>query len=401
MKILWLCVLVAVIAAVIAVINAATATADPFNSRLAFNVGSDGRFNMGAFPNPATGGSTAGSWDLMYRWPSEPWSSFTTVRIDGSDYVYGSSGTQVQAPTDIDANTNISKWQIGDVLVTQTLQIINNPATGEMDTGVISYSYTNTGNVPHSVGLRVMIDTEINYNDGAPYRVPGVGAITTETDFLDSAVPDDFQVFYSLSDSEHVMGVLLGDDPDRLVIARWPSIQVTNWDYTPTGASITLDSAFAVYWNPATLSAAATVTHTTGNGLSEFDVDLTPPLALGLSGAASLSEANGQYSPNPFNVTATISNTGVVTATAVEATLNLPTGLSLASGTATQSIGNLAAGAETSVAWSVLAAARATPATLTYSVTVDATNSDPKTVNRDIFVPAMPMNISTHRCGQM
>src|SRR5437763_13571574 len=42
---------------------------DPFNTRLAIQVGSDGRFNIGAFPDATTGGATANSWDLMYSWP--------------------------------------------------------------------------------------------------------------------------------------------------------------------------------------------------------------------------------------------------------------------------------------------------------------------------------------------
>jgi len=42
-----------------------------FNSRLAAQVRSDGRFNMGAFPD-AAGGAGPDSWDLMFSWPFEP-----------------------------------------------------------------------------------------------------------------------------------------------------------------------------------------------------------------------------------------------------------------------------------------------------------------------------------------
>jgi hypothetical protein len=128
--------------------------ADPFNARLAIQVGANGRFNMGAFPDPTTGGATTGSWDLMYNWPSSPGTSFSTLRIDGADNVYGSAGTQVEAPTDIDASTNESKWRIGDIEVTQVLQIVFNNQTGQNDVAKIAYTVRNTGAASHAVGLR-------------------------------------------------------------------------------------------------------------------------------------------------------------------------------------------------------------------------------------------------------
>ena len=52
-----------------------------------------------------------------------------------------------------------------------------------------------------------MIDTEINYNDGAPFRVPGDGIITTEREYIGSAVPDTFLPFFNVTDSTHVAAV--------------------------------------------------------------------------------------------------------------------------------------------------------------------------------------------------
>lgn len=73
-----------------------SATASIFNPRLAVQVGSDGRFNIGAFPNPVTGGALPGSFDLMYRWPQTPSTSFSTIRIDSANFRYGSSGVLVE-----------------------------------------------------------------------------------------------------------------------------------------------------------------------------------------------------------------------------------------------------------------------------------------------------------------
>src|SRR5262249_30611732 len=134
-------------------LTAAAVTASPtFNSRLAIQVGDDGRFNVGAFPDPTTGESAPGSWDLMYSWPSPPGTSFTTFRINDIDYIYGDlSGTFLEPPHAVDANTNQSKWQVGDIVVTQKLQIVFNPQTGQQDLVRISYTVQNTGTSMESV----------------------------------------------------------------------------------------------------------------------------------------------------------------------------------------------------------------------------------------------------------
>src|ERR1700752_4511077 len=75
-----------------------TPDADPFNARIAVQVADNGRFNIGAFPD-AAGGRGPNSWDLMYSWPGGLGTSFTTIRVDGVDTVYGSNGTRLQPPT--------------------------------------------------------------------------------------------------------------------------------------------------------------------------------------------------------------------------------------------------------------------------------------------------------------
>ena len=69
--------------------------ADPSNDRLGVTLSANGRFSAGAFPD-ATGAPTTGSYKLLYGWPSSD-TSFTTLRVDGADLVYGSGdGTFAQ-----------------------------------------------------------------------------------------------------------------------------------------------------------------------------------------------------------------------------------------------------------------------------------------------------------------
>lgn len=276
-----------------------------FNERLAVQAISNGRFTLGAFPDPQTGDATVNSWDLIFSWPEESDTSFTTFRIDTTDAVYGTDGIMIQEPTVINPTTIESVWRIGtDIEVKQTLQIVDNIQTGLADTAKIAYRVRNIGSVAHTVGSRVMIDTEINGNDGAPYRVPGE-IISTEREFVGASVPDSFQAFFSVTNSERVAGATLHDPaspaPDRLVFASWPLIEDTDFDYTINSTQvITDDSAYAVYWNPTTLPAGTTRTYVTYYGLSQLSGDLQPPLALVVGSPVTIANDGALYEPNPF-----------------------------------------------------------------------------------------------------
>jgi len=364
----------------------------PHNQFIAVNVGSDGRFNIGAYPG-TDGSPTTGSWDLSYKWDSSPWSSFTTLQVDGNNSTYGSDGTPVTPPTDAGV-TNTSAWLTGDIRVTQQLSLVANSATGRQDVVRISYTAKNTGTVAHAVGLRLMIDTEVNYNDYALFRVPGVGALTTERDFTGASVPHGSYVFYDLADGTHVAYVasgFAGPAPDRMVFAHWSSIYhaLSPWDYTVDPAQTIGDSAYALYWDAATLASGQSRTFVSSYGLGASDADLTPPLALGVYGPSQLNVVGAAYSPNPFDVTAWVSDVGSGAANNVTATIKLSDGLHLASGDATQNLGTLAVNQETQASWSVSALPQGSARTETYSVTVVGDGVAPKTVTRQLELPAV------------
>jgi len=352
---------------------------DPSNSFIGVLVGGDGKFNMGAF------GSS--NWDLLYRWPSSPWSSFTSVKIDGSNSYYG-SGTVVESPHDTDANTNVSSFQHGDILVTQTLQIVTTgSSTGNPDILKIQYDAENTGSAPHQVGVRVMLDCEINYNDGASYRVPGIPtAITTETEVLPPDIPQYYQAFYNLSDATHVaQGTLIGGGatpPDRFIMVRWPGIYSTLWDYTVTpGAGITGDSAVGIYWNPTTLEPGNKKTYITYYGIGGFEGNA----ALSITGPAELEIINCQWSPNPFTVTAYLQNNTNSTISGDSLTISFPgsAGLTLALGeTATHDLADILPGQIGQTSWSVLAGS---PGTWTYRVE----DENGQSAEKQIVVPEL------------
>lgn len=176
------------------------------------------------------------------------------------------------------------------------------------------------------------------------------------------------------------------------MIANWARLNDTTYDFTiDPDFNITSDSAYAVYWEPMTLGAGQSRTYVTYYGLAQLDIDLRPPLALGVSAPATLDALTSSYSPNPFEIVATVFNNGTATATDVQLTLNLTgtTGLTLTGGLLTQSIGDVAIGQERQVTWRVFANPQSSQTSISYAVVVEALNIDPKTVVRDISLPGV------------
>lgn len=366
----------------------------PHNSRISVQLAGTGRFNLGARPD-AAGDATGGSYSLTYVWPSSPGTSYTSLNIDGQTVIYGDApGTQILAPHDDGPYSNTSSWRYGDLEVTQTLTLVSSQTGQDADAVAARYRVTNRGAVSHSLGLRVMQDTDVNNNDAAPFRVPGVGPLSTERDFAGSAVPTSFQIYADLADATHIgaatlRGLSVGADPDRLVIANWGRLYNASWDYTPVVGQATGDSAYAVWWNPQTLAPSATRSYETRIGVSVVSTSLDGNLGLGVSGPQRLSAVENHYSPNPFPVTATVDNNRATAMTSLAATLDLPGSLTLAEGSATKNIGTLGAGQETEVTWMVRAAGSGVFRNLTYSVSAANGQGDHTSVSRDVFVPGL------------
>src|SRR5690606_40151199 len=102
----------------------------------------------------------------------------------------------------------------------------------------IEYRITNQGTTPRNVGLRVMLDTLLGSNDGAPFQVGGQ-AVLSDTAFRGDAIPDFFQAFDSLANPQIVsQGTLRAFDttvPDEVYFSNWGSLAdgVWNFEFVP------------------------------------------------------------------------------------------------------------------------------------------------------------------------
>jgi hypothetical protein len=380
---------------------AAAVTAGPFNEYLVAQVSDAGRFNVGAYPDPDDGQPQADSYMLTYAWPGAPSTSYSTIRIDGTDHVFGTDGTQRLAPTNVNPQANMSTWSYGDIWVTQTLELKQNNLTSRADALSVRYTVVNRGATPRAVGARAMFDTDVNGNDSAPFRIPGVGPSTTEQNFTGNAVPQAVQVFYDLSDATHIGAAtfrgLDGPDPDRVAITNWADIYTSVWEYTTTAGRQTGDSAYATWWDPTALAPGSSRTYETVIGLASVTVDLSPPIGLGVTAPAALGIDRAWYSPDPFDVTATVLNNSGAMATNVRATIRVHDDLAVQSGPSTIGLGNMNANSEQVAFWQVQVRRNNVQGEmrsrdLTYSVTVTADNAPAKTVTRTIRLPAVRVN---------
>jgi hypothetical protein len=370
--------------------RAEPASPGPQSQYIAISIdGTNGQFTMGV-PN---GGPI-----LLYGYPG-PWSSFTSFRVDGTDITnnYSQFGTMIQPPANTSSTTNEGIWQLGtgNLRVHQILTLVSGPASGRPDTYLIQYKVDNLDSVSHTVGCRVMLDTDLDDNDGAPFRVPGVGSVTTERQFDGVDVPSYFFVFNDLNQpGVAAQGTLLDPQvtlsPDRVQIVSWQGIYDTDFEYAvDSNTAITRDSAYAVYWLNQTIPAGRSAVFSTLYGLGNIQVDSADPLITAETAPASLACINHQYAPSPFDISLTLSNTAAGApdpVTGITVTLDLPPGLELSSGSATVNLPDMPVNDVQFASWKVAADGNLT-GSLDYSIDLATSNFGSKTLNYAVQVP--------------
>jgi hypothetical protein len=307
---------------------------------------------------------------LIYGHP-KPWTSYTTLRINNENYVFGKAtttkrpgrklpGGEIIDPPYINDNQIIMKCQYGTIVVEQILEITKSPSTGAMDTGRIKYIINNTGAVAAEVGLRAAFDTLVGDNDGAPFRL-GQHEITLETALNREELPDFWQAFDSLDKPSVIaQGTLKGGDvttPDRLIFTNWGKAADYPWEiplepgapFMRTGED-ELDSAVAMFWAPQAIPPGSRRVITMYYGLG--GVTFAPGNTfLGISAPADV-----QYlgpDTRSYTIVMYMEHRGEAKARKVTVNLDLPAGLSLVSGKAQQIMAELDPGVTKQIAWEI------------------------------------------------
>ena len=371
--------------------QALSATQNLFgNEYLEAYVRNDGRFTMGTRQgNPNI--STDDNKILLFGHP-EPWSSFTTIKINGINYTFDADGPPTVNAEGTEAVSVMTK---DGVTVKQIITLMNNPSTNRKDVFRIEYQMTNNYGTTCSIGARIMLDTMLGSNDGAPFKVPGIGDVTTEIELVGDDIPQSWQSFDNLLNPTVVSNGIFyrntSEKPDKVQFCDWKGIRSTSWDYTVTsGRSLTGDSAVGIYFNPKTYLAGQTRTVRTYYGIGDFaQSDLNPPLSMRVIAPSEMEvdAINGDYMSNPFRINVHIQNTGNVTAKNVKVSISLPPQLTLDSGSSNVTLGDFAVGADRQVSFLVRAALQNTDKTVNYSIKLSADNDPGKTMNLSLFLP--------------
>jgi hypothetical protein len=287
---------------------------------------------------------------LIYGRP-KPWTSFTTIRIDGKNFVFGKAtgkrpgagvlDGEIVEPPKIDNNTLRMKCQYNSIIVTQSLDIVRSPSTGALDTARIKYHIRNEGAVPAEVGLRTLIDTMVGNNDGAPFRM-GNQTITSEYRCRGTEIPDFWQAFDSLTQPAVIaQGTLKGGEitpPNRIDFTNWGKAADNPWDFpVEPGQNFLrleedeLDSAVVMFWEPRMVSPGGEYNVIVYYGLG--GITLSPGSTfLGISAPAEVYHNSAQS--NTYTVIMYLEHHGENMARNVQIRLILPEGLDCVSKTA-------------------------------------------------------------------
>lgn len=357
----------------------------PASGQLEVAVADSGNFTIGVpggaillygHPNPSTGG--------------------TTIRIDGVDqwnYYNNTIGTVETGYPLHQGNSSITRWNPGNnIVMIQTLTLVASVSGGDLDTVEIRYDVENNDTASHEIGLRIMLDTKLGSRDDAPFRVPGVGDVTSETEFTGNNVPQYFDVFDDLANptvqAKATLSGGVATPPDSLILAHWGKMSSYEWDYVMDSTELFQDTAVGLYWNPETINPGSTLTCITYYGLGQMSV-VSGDFTVALSSYDALTrQDNNTLSPNPFNITAYVQNSGGSLISGALATLTLPNGLQLEPGeSAIKDLGDLTISQQKQISWLV----RATDAihgSLTYEVDVAASSgADAVQVTKDVTIP--------------
>lgn len=335
-----------------------------------------------------------------------PWTSYTTVSIDGTNWAFGGPTArragkdarfgELAGPPQITDSTVTLTDRLGDIEATQELAFVRGPSTRMFDTVRITYRLVNKGAEPHRVGLRVMLDTMLGTNDGAPVRA-GADALTTATALSGKAVPDYWQAFDSIANPTVIsQGSLRGPGltpPDEILFADWGTLADDPWEpaLTPGQGFIRKgetdpDTAAALLWKPEPLAPGAGRVLSTAYGIG--GVSLQPgKLALGLTAP---SDSTFLYErTQPFTVAGYLENAGGFDARDVTLTLTVPEGLEIVAGRQKLSYPEVAKGQTVQGSWTLRPNGKA-GGKLPLVLEVSSANIEPNLISRtiDVDVPS-------------
>lgn len=261
-----------------------------------------------------------------------PPTSWTTIKINEIDYKYGDSPGHFVVPLQEKNDVLLASWKIHDIDVTLSIEFVIGPTTGREDSVKITYYVINRGYRKKKVGIRMMFDTMLGKSDEAPFQIPNLGDVLTETIFAGNKVPDFWYAFDNIrKPSIKAQCTMVYPDmnkPDKVIFASWDKFEKYYWDF-PISKNADFkrtsgkpDSAVALYWEPRHVGPGDRIEAETLFGVygptihigDIFNVSVSAPVSVG---------------SKPFNVLVDVKNIISSRLRDVRVEIKLPEGISL------------------------------------------------------------------------
>ncbi|MGN7454665.1 S-layer homology domain-containing protein [Paenibacillus pasadenensis] len=294
---------------------------------------------------------------LLFR-GDDPETSFTTFRIDGTDYIFGnkykfgSEQSRTTEPTLVEKPNGTKQlemvWSMKGVSIKQIL-LLYTDGKDKINSGNVNirYEVTNGSGAKVEVGSRILLDTMVGGNDGPAFQVGTASKapllverrLTHEPEKI-GIPPEDaplhklpaYWVMRDKLDLENPQAtnvVAYGFNNvaeqninivDEMVVGHWNGLANTKWDYEvhpnldftrDTNDYGSADSAVAFYWNPDAIDPGRMQSFETIYGLGEivapdkvFSIRYVDPIQQ----LATLPDASGYRDEGVFDIIAEVEN---------------------------------------------------------------------------------------------
>lgn len=383
-----------------------------------------------------TGIPSVRSGHMVARWQTYAYTKQNTNTGNGGNN--GSGGT-----TSVVVDPKIEVDLIASFIHNQVrfqFNIINNDPGHSHTVGLVfeqAHALTTSAPPPYLVGTTV-VNNHILSNTSSPLRIPNQPYLRTEALWTGTQIPAYWEIQQPYANqvgnftgtAHSVRGTLRptatsGNEPtvpSRFALGQSSKLDGftapptpangtapiagpsgryfdTIWNFTPN-SSIRFDNvgapygSIALYYDEQPVAPGQTVTITSYIGQSDSSIDVGTPLGLVVT-SPTATNYDGTKGNLPFTINAYVTNLldlqagGGVALAPVGVSLDLPAGLKFNNDVSNKIISSIAAGAEGTTSWSVVADGTKS-GLLTYTVTAAGPIGPGKTVQRSIYVPNIP-----------
>ena len=219
--------------------------------------------------------------------------SFTTIRIDGKDYIFGQNygwlgmSSMLHEPVVSEEGRLLTvQWDINGYTVIQKTALSVDPDSDTTGNVGISYQVINNTGKAGNVGIRVLLDTALGNSFDSPYITTDakISPQLSEKEYTGDELPQQIRLTDSLSSPTKMAYMFLkgwndGVAADKIIVGHWANLANTRYNYTAdpycdftnySNKHRIPDSAIAVYWSESTLPAGGSRTAEMLYGVGNF-----------------------------------------------------------------------------------------------------------------------------------